>query len=258
MRSNQKDRSPEALADALLVRIFRGDLAAGSKLPPERQFAQELGVDRTTLRMALKQLQRMGLLVARHGSGIEVKDYRVHGGLDFLAAVFSRPDIPLEGSLVVEALDFWLEIFSTTGAKAFVRMSLDDVRKVERLLDEAAAAGKDRDRFAGAIVELTGMLAERSGSVLFRMLNNSTRPLVDRMARLLPEAADVTTWLQGMKTLLRTAALARASEEVVRAGLLGALRVLTGDLREQLLVGSPDGPRRPRGRGKHSGAWRTG
>src|ERR1700733_4735385 len=141
MRSTLADRSPEALADRLLVRIFRGELAAGSRLPPERHFAEELGVDRTSLRMALKQLQRMGVLVARHGSGIEVRDYRVDGGLEFLAAIFSQPDIPLEGTLVVEALDFWLEIFSTTGAKAFVRMSLDDVRTAEHLLDTAAAAG---------------------------------------------------------------------------------------------------------------------
>jgi GntR family transcriptional regulator, transcriptional repressor for pyruvate dehydrogenase complex len=242
MRSTLADRSPEALADRLLVRIFRGELAAGSRLPPERHFAEELGVDRTSLRMALKQLQRMGVLVARHGSGIEVRDYRVDGGLEFLAAIFSQPDIPLEGTLVVEALDFWLEIFSTTGAKAFVRMSLDDVRTAEHLLD--------LDRFSDAIVETTDLLARLSGSVLFRMLNNSTRPLVRRMARLLPGTADVTTWLRATKTLLRTAALARAPEELVRSGLLGALRVLTGDLREQLLVGGDT----PRGKKKSARA----
>jgi DNA-binding FadR family transcriptional regulator len=247
MRSIQKpNRSPEALADTLLVRIFRGELAAGTRLPPERQFAEDLGVDRTTLRMALKQLQRMGVLVARHGSGIEVRDYRVHGGLDVLAAIFSQPDIPLEGTLVVEALDFWLEIFSTTGAKAFLRMSLDDARTIERLLEEAASASKDLDRFAQAIVDMTDMLARLSGSILFRMLNNSTRPLVSRMARLLPRSADVPSWLRAMKMLLRTAALARAPEDVVRAGLLGALRALTGDLREELLLAGSRAPSKKR------------
>src|SRR5262249_59687781 len=129
------------------------------RLPPERRLAEQLGVDRTTLRMATKQLRRMGVLEPHHGSGIEVKDYRLHGGLDVLAAIFSQPDIPLEGTLIVEALDFWLEIFSTTGAKAFVRMSLDDVRTAERLLDDASRAGKDPDRFAEAIVDITDLLA---------------------------------------------------------------------------------------------------
>jgi DNA-binding FadR family transcriptional regulator len=253
LKSTHGDRSPEALADALLVRIFRGDLAAGTRLPPERQFAEELGVDRTTLRMALKQLQRMGVLVARHGSGIEVRDFRLHGGLDVLAVIFSQPDLPLEGTLIVEALDFWLEIFATTGAKAFVRMSLDDVRALERLLEDAASARSDHQRFAAAVVEITDLLAQLSGSVLFRMLNNSTRPLVNRMARLLPKTADVATWLRTMKSLLRTAALARAPEEVMRASLLGALRVLTGDLREQLLVGSDRSRRAPRGKRKARG-----
>ena len=110
-RSAQKNLrgSPERLADKLMPRIFRGDYPPGSRLPAERHLARELGVDRTTLRMALKQLARMGLLQARHGSGIEVNDYRLTGGLDVLAAMFSLDELPLEGSFIVEALDFWLE-----------------------------------------------------------------------------------------------------------------------------------------------------
>src|SRR5262245_23648563 len=81
--------SPERLADTLMLRIFRGDFPPGRRLPPERQLAADLGVDRTTLRMAVKQLGRMGLVVARHGSGIVVSDYRLTGGLDVLAAMFA-------------------------------------------------------------------------------------------------------------------------------------------------------------------------
>src|SRR5262245_50189245 len=120
-----------------MTRIFRGEFPAGSHLPAERQLAVELGVDRTTLRMALKQLQRMNLLVARHGSGIEVNDYRTCGGLDVLAAMFALEEVPLEGSFIVEALDFWLEIFAMTCAKAVVRLSLEDMRGIERLMDKA-------------------------------------------------------------------------------------------------------------------------
>lgn len=245
-RSTQNRGSPELLADALLARIFRGEYPPGSRLPAERQLATELGVDRTTLRMALKQLQRMNLIVARHGSGIEVQDYREHGGLEVLAAIFALEELPLEGSFIVEALDFWIEVFSMTAAKAIVRMSLDDLRQVERLLDRAVAAaggaaGQDgaRDALVDALIELTDELARLSGSVLVRMLSTSTRSLRQRVMRLLPTTTDVATPLGQMRLALRTAAVTRPPEEDVRRGIHRNLRQLTAGLREQLLFGAP-------------------
>jgi GntR family transcriptional regulator len=50
--------------------IASGELAAGDKLPPERDFAAALGVSRMTLRQALGMLERRGLVakaVGRHG-----------------------------------------------------------------------------------------------------------------------------------------------------------------------------------------------
>jgi GntR family transcriptional regulator, transcriptional repressor for pyruvate dehydrogenase complex len=233
--------SPEILADQLLARIFKGEFPPGSRLPPERQLAIELGVDRTTLRMALKQLQRMSLLSPRQGSGIVVNDYRVNGGLEVLAAMFSMPDLPLEGSFIVEALDFWLEIFCITAAKAVVRMGLEDMRRIEKLLDRTVAAANDIDTLVEAQIELQDLLAEMSGSVLFRMLNNSTRSLFARLVRLLPETVDVAGSMQQIRLRLRAAALARPPEELIREQLLGALREMTAKLRERLLFGPPLG-----------------
>lgn len=254
-RSTQNRGSPELLADALLARIFRGEYPAGTRLPAERQLAADLGVDRTTLRMALKQLQRMNLLVPRHGSGIEVQDYREHGGLEVLAAIFALDDLPLEGSFIVEALDFWIEVFSMTAAKAVVRMSLDDLRQLERLLDGAVAAAGNVDALVVALVELTDELARLSGSVIVRMLSTSTRTLRQRVIRLLPATTDVATPLGQMRRALRTAAVSRPPEEDVRRGLYQTLREMTAGLREQLLFGAPavarpSPPRRARTRRK--------
>src|SRR5215831_17617784 len=128
-----------------MTRIFRGDYPAGTHLPAERVLAAQLKTDRTTLRMATKQLQRMNLVTAHHGSGIEVNDWRRTGGLDVIAALFSLEEVPLEGSFVVEALDFWLEVFSVTCAKAIVRMSLADMREIESHMDAAIEAGNDTE-----------------------------------------------------------------------------------------------------------------
>lgn len=238
-RSTTNRGSPEVLADALLARIFRGEYPPGSRLPPERQLATDLGVDRTTLRMALKQLQRMNLLEARHGSGIEVLDYREHGGLEVLAAIFALDDLPLEGSFIVEALDFWVEVFGMTAAKAIGRMSLDDLRQVERLLDRAVAVAGDPDALVEALIELTDGVARLSGSVLVRMLSTSTRSLRRRVMQLLPATADVAGLLGQMRHALRAAAVTRPPEEDIRQGIVRNLRALTTGLREQLLFGAP-------------------
>lgn len=236
--------SPERLADRLLVRILTGGYPPGTRLPPERQLAVELGVDRTTLRMALKQLGRMNLITARHGSGIAVNDFREKAGLEVLAAFFSLDDIPLEGTFIVEALDFWLEMDSMIVAKAVVRMSLDDLRRVEQMLDDALAARDDAGRLADALSALTDEIARLSGSVLFRMLNTSTRSLMRRVILLLQDTVDVGPALEAMKRALRAAAVARPSEEEIRRGALEVLRGLTGKLRERLLFAPPP-PARP-------------
>ena len=237
---------PGRLADDILLRILRGDYPPGTRLPPERQLAGELGVDRTTLRMALGQLARMNLVTARHGSGIEVNDFRERGGLDVLAALFSLDDLPLEGSFMVEAVDFWLEMFSLTTAKAMTRMSLDDLRRIEKLLDRASAVAGQPEPLAAALIDLTDELARLSGSVLFRMLNTSTRSLLRRVTLLLLERVDLGPCLAEMKQSVRSAALARPAEEEVRSGLLAILRPLTGALRERLLFGEPPASPPPR------------
>jgi len=231
--------SPEVLADALMVRIFKGEFAPGTRLPPERRLAVELGVDRTTLRMATKQLQRLNLVVARQGSGIVVNDYRTHGGLDVLAAMFALDDLPLDDGFLVEALDFWHESFAMTAARAIARMSLEDLRALELLLDGSIASVDDPDAFVETQIEIQEALARISGSVIFRMLSNSTRPLRRRIMRLLPQTGDMAASLVGMKKMLRAAAATRPDEQTVRSALLAALRAQTAGFREALLVGSP-------------------
>jgi GntR family transcriptional repressor for pyruvate dehydrogenase complex len=235
-----KDRrgSPEVVADALMARIFRREFPPGSRLPAERLLAAQLGIDRTTLRMALKQLQRMNLVAARHGSGIEVNDYRIDGGLDVLAALFAVEDMPLDASLVIEALDFWQENFSMTAAKAIARMSLDDLRALEGLLDRSIASLPDTEAFLDAQLEIQDTLARMSGSVMFRMLSNSTRPVRRRIMRMLPQTTDMRASLREMKQMLRVAALTRPPEATIREGLLVALTKQCAVLRERLLLGT--------------------
>ena len=65
----------ELARDALLELV--GGLEIGAAIPPERRLATELGVSRPTLRMAIDELVREGLLLRRHGSGTYVAEPKI-------------------------------------------------------------------------------------------------------------------------------------------------------------------------------------
>ena len=60
------------IADQLRALIAAGEFALGSRLPPERDLALQLGVSRPSVREALIALEVEGLVEVRMGSGIYV------------------------------------------------------------------------------------------------------------------------------------------------------------------------------------------
>jgi DNA-binding GntR family transcriptional regulator len=57
------------VAEDLLARVKRSELAAGQQLAPEAQLAQHYGVNRLTMRRALEELARAGIVRTEHGVG---------------------------------------------------------------------------------------------------------------------------------------------------------------------------------------------
>lgn len=62
------------IADQLRSLIERREFAVGSRLPPERELAEKLGVSRPSVREALIALEVEGLVRIRMGSGVYVLD----------------------------------------------------------------------------------------------------------------------------------------------------------------------------------------
>lgn len=64
-----KKRLSFRVRDDLLSRIATGRIPPGSKLPPEPELAEELGVSRPTLREALRSLEEDGFVTRTRGAG---------------------------------------------------------------------------------------------------------------------------------------------------------------------------------------------
>ena len=92
--SRRKTASNTGITAIVLEKIKRlistGDVAPGGKFPPERELAKAFGVNRGSLRQALKVLEIMGVLAQRVGDGTYLSpsaDLILKEPLDFLVLV---------------------------------------------------------------------------------------------------------------------------------------------------------------------------
>ena len=116
----------------LLARIRSGDWPVGTRLPAEVVLASELGVSRTTLRVGLSELEKLGLVTRRKrvGTTVTATDPRnlvqqVTGGVEQLLDIarnsvldiVAMEDMRGEGVAVLDGLSsetgFWLCVTGT-------------------------------------------------------------------------------------------------------------------------------------------------
>ena len=119
-------------ADLLLERIRAGEWALGQKLPGETTLAPQLGVGRSTVREAIRQLAGRGVLQSRQGAGVFVTALDAPEEWD---AVLRRADI-------LSVIEARIAIESEAAALAASRRTPAELRSLRRALD---ARGEQAD-----------------------------------------------------------------------------------------------------------------
>jgi GntR family transcriptional repressor for pyruvate dehydrogenase complex len=107
-RSIEHRRQYQLIADRVRALILEQGMVAGTRLPAERELAQQLGVSRPSLREALIALEIEGWLEIRGGSGVYVCDRQgaVGGGTPSLGdspAELMQARVVLESAIVTLA-----------------------------------------------------------------------------------------------------------------------------------------------------------
>lgn len=72
------------IAESLLDQIESGELVPGDRLPPERELSKVLGVNRMTLRQALRVIEAQGLIIRRQGNGTYIAEPKIEREADLL------------------------------------------------------------------------------------------------------------------------------------------------------------------------------
>jgi GntR family transcriptional repressor for pyruvate dehydrogenase complex len=92
----------QQIADQIRDLIDQGGFEAGTRLPPERDLAQQLGVSRPSLREALIALDVEGRVEVRSGSGVYVSDVKSGPAPTRTAAMGESPSQLMEARSVIE------------------------------------------------------------------------------------------------------------------------------------------------------------
>jgi len=157
----------------LVALLTAGELTPGSRLPPERQLAERLGVGRSAVREALAALEILGIVTVRPGSGTYLRDTTsellpttLSWGL-MLNAARTRELIEVRGGLEVQA-----------AAYAAERATDVDVEKLRGYIETMAASLEDLDAFLQADIRFHLQIALSADNVVLKDLLQSTRSLL--------------------------------------------------------------------------------
>lgn len=137
-----KEKLVDRVVDIIQHLILEGQLAPGMRLPPEREFAERLGVSRSVLREAVRILVTKGLLETRHGVGTVVRRVSNEQFLEPLSLLLRTYDLSIEQLYQVRSI---LEV--GTVRLAAREASDDDLAKLRRIVDEMAASAEDIPHF---------------------------------------------------------------------------------------------------------------
>jgi DNA-binding FadR family transcriptional regulator len=131
---SQVQRHPLAAqtAQLLLTRIRNGEWPLGHRLPGETMLAAQLGVGRSTLREAIRELAGKGVLESRQGAGVFVR--ALDAAEDW--------DTVLRSANIASVIEARIAIEAEGAALAAARRTPADVRTIRRTLAARGVPGQ--------------------------------------------------------------------------------------------------------------------
>jgi len=168
--------------------ILSGELAAGQRLPGERELAAKYGTNRNTLREAVRKLEQSRLVTVRHGQGVTVADFRRFGTLELLSPLLeTRPDPAEIARILADLLPVRMMVLEFASRLAVKRADASDLQRLQDITELLISAfdGRDPQVMAHGFQAWLDALIDAGHSVAERWIANpfldAYRELLDRM-----------------------------------------------------------------------------
>ncbi|MEM9488395.1 MAG: FadR/GntR family transcriptional regulator [Myxococcota bacterium] len=224
----EKQRVAEEIVEQLRELILTGQYPPGAKLPPERELAKRLGVNRASLREALKKLEHLGLVRIRQGDGTRVQNFMETGGIELVShllplATTSHPEI------VRDMLEF-RRIFAREVARVAAQRRTTE--NLERLRELAGRANQELepvelfDLDFEFYVALTASTQNRVMGLLINTVRDAVRSYTAVLVHLTAPVEDVRKHQSDLIAALESNDSERAAELTDAYLGSGAARVL--------------------------------
>ncbi|MFZ5892120.1 MAG: FadR/GntR family transcriptional regulator [Myxococcota bacterium] len=171
--------------------ILSGELAAGDRLPGERELAQRYETNRNTLREAVRMLEQARLVTVRHGQGVTICDFRRTGTMELLPPFLEHAGDPSDvAHLLEDILPARLLVLEFAAQLAARRADKDDIARLRDITDLMIAAFERADLvvIAHGFQRWLDALIDSGHSVAVRWIANpfldAYRELMDRFPAL--------------------------------------------------------------------------
>jgi GntR family transcriptional repressor for pyruvate dehydrogenase complex len=169
----------ERLRSLILTRAY----PPGSRLPNERELADALGVNRGSVREALKRLEFLELIEVRHGQGSFVREVSASSALQLIEALL-RDRRTITSELLRQILEFRRHITVHVVELAARNRSPELLERARALLERESDEGRDPQRALRLDVEMNALLGEATGNLLYQFLSNLFTKLIQRLGPL--------------------------------------------------------------------------
>ncbi|MBT8492173.1 MAG: GntR family transcriptional regulator, partial [Deltaproteobacteria bacterium] len=162
-----------------------------TRLPAERELARQIGASRPTLREALRRMSEWGLVEARRGSGVVVRDRR-SWALEVLPSFLLHgkfgEDGPAMGRVVADMLELRRTFLASLMSQVAPRVDDEGVAEARATLDQAWASRDDIGTFAALDLRVFSVLFESAGMLPSLWLLNSIGRVYRELAPTLGQA----------------------------------------------------------------------
>lgn len=218
-------RLSDSVAAELEHLIGQGQYPVGSRLPPERELAEQFGVGRSTMREALSVLQMAGLLRIAHGVGV------------FVASASSQTPagklLMVEDYTIPELFEVRVALEAEAAASAAKRITPAEAAALEAILDRAEDARLSDDEFIALDAELHKSIVAATKNKLLGHVFEGLEPLFVTYSRQVIALESRREQAHSGHREIVEAITARRSRQA-RAAILRHLRAVERDIVEYL------------------------
>jgi len=167
------------LISEIKIMIVSGVISPGSKLPPERELAKSFGVNRASVRQALKVLEIMGVLSQRVGDGTYLSSTAetiLHEPIDFL--------ILLDDLSHHELLETRLIMEPELAARAAERATAEDISALRNTVLVMERCKTNRERLEADLAFHEAIFRASGNRICYLLFQSIHRTLLMSMGHL--------------------------------------------------------------------------